>query len=74
MVEFKKALDLINLMELDDPQKQFQRRKKEDKERDDKIKYFTALILQNKISVSLFLQAMANKTIMPDMDPIELDG
>lgn len=72
MIEFKKALDLLHLMKDDVPKNQFMRRKRIDKERDEKIKYFTALIVEKKISVSLFLEAMANKTIIPMDDPIDL--
>lgn len=62
MVEFKKALDLLNLIE---SQSQVQRRKKRDQERDQKIKYLTDLILEKKITISIFLEAMSNKQIMP---------
>jgi len=64
MVEFKKALDLLSLMDSDVPQNQFERRTNSDKERDEKIKYFTTLIKTNQISVSEFLDAMSNKVIL----------
>lgn len=66
LIEFKKALDMLNLIGPDIPKEQFERRKQTDRERDNKIKYFTDLLLSKKISVSTFLECMANKGIMPE--------
>lgn len=65
IVELKKALTLLCLMEPGVPNSQFEPRKKKDQERNEKIKYFTTLLVQKIISVSIFLEAMANKTIIP---------
>lgn len=45
--------------------KQLERKRKRDKERDDKIKYFTEELEQNRINVAEFLESMANKDILP---------
>lgn len=71
IVELKKALNLLCLMEPGVPNSQFQPRNKEDQERNEKIKYFTTLLVQNIISVSIFLEAMANKTIIPKDNSVD---
>lgn len=45
--------------------KQLERKRKKDKERDDKIKYFTEKLEQNIINVCVFLESMANKDMLP---------
>lgn len=62
LVELKKALDMLNLIESKGP---FERKNKRDKERDEKITFFTDLILKKEISIQTFFEAMANRTIMP---------
>lgn len=47
------------------PEKQFGRKHRKDQERDDKIKYFSSLFKKGSIDVGMFLEAMANKTILP---------
>lgn len=62
LIELKKALDMLTLIEAKGP---FERKNKRDKERDEKIKFFTHLILKKEISIQIFFEAMANNTIMP---------
>lgn len=46
------------------PKGQLERRRKKDKERDEKIKYFSDLLKDGSISVGEFLESMANKRIV----------
>lgn len=48
------------------PSNQLERKKSIDKEREEKIKYFTSKLIQKEIDVNQFLVAMANKTILPN--------
>lgn len=63
MIEFKKALEMISLVECGDTNA-YQNKKAV--EHDEKIRYFTAMLMKKKISVKCFFQAMANKTILPN--------
>lgn len=44
---------------------QHQRKRKADRERQHKIKYFSDLLKSNRINIIEFLEAMANRTILP---------
>lgn len=66
MIEYKQSLELIDWMECDDTQKQLKYKNKRTIERNEKIQYFTTLLLEEKITVSTFLEAMANWRIIPD--------
>lgn len=64
--EFSKSLDLMNLIKDDVPDSQFQRRRLLDRQREDKIKYFTHLLrTDDEITPADFLEAMANKEMLP---------
>lgn len=45
--------------------KQLEPKRKRDRERDSKIKFFTQMLESNQIGVSSFLVSMANKDILP---------
>lgn len=62
--EFTKATRMRKLL-IDCPAKQLNRKHRVDHEREDKIKYFSSLFKKGSIDVSMFLEAMANKTILP---------
>lgn len=66
LIEFSKTLDLMDLIENELPDDQFQRRRLRDKKREEKIKYFTIqLQTDGDMSPADFLEAMANKDILP---------
>lgn len=52
-------------LQMNCPEKQFERKHRKDQERDDKIKYFSLLLKKESIDVGGFLEAVANKTILP---------
>lgn len=62
--EFKKSMDLQNLVD-NDVTEDFDRKRKLDKERELKIAHFTNLLLKKEIGVSEFLEAMSTKTFLP---------
>lgn len=62
--EFEKATNMHSLL-IEIPKGQLGRKNKKDKERDLKINYFTSLLASNEIDVMEFLEAMANKVILP---------
>lgn len=64
MHEFSKSLDLLNLIE-DDLDKDFERKRKLDQERENKISYFTNQLQKEEISVQDFLEAMSDKSVLP---------
>lgn len=47
------------------PKNQMNRKHQEDKERDEKIRHFSSLFAKKKIGIGMFLEAMANKKILP---------
>lgn len=55
--EYSKTIDFLEAVELN---RKAGRRKKRDQRRDDKIKYFSELLHENKISSEDFLHSMAN--------------
>lgn len=63
MIEFKKAREMISLVECGDTNS-YQNKKAV--ERDEKILYLTAMLMKKKISIKCSFQAMANKTILPN--------
>lgn len=63
--EFKKSLDLLNLLENLDLDKDFKRKRQMDKEREMKISYFTNKLQEGEIYVEDFLEAMSDKDILP---------
>lgn len=65
MHESIKATDLYQLSKNNILSPQLQRKRQEDRERDEKIKYFSALLNNNSISVAYFLKAMSRKDILP---------
>lgn len=62
--EYSKVIDLQQL-QTTVTAKQMERRKNIDKERDEKIKHFSSMLDQKQIDVTEFLEAMANKSILP---------
>lgn len=63
--EFDKTLIMFKLAKTSAlPKGQLERRRKKDKERDEKIKYFSDLLKDGSISVGEFLESMANKRIV----------
>lgn len=69
--EFSKYCDLVDLMRPNIPPEQFERKRKIDRERDQKINFFSEMLTRNEITPSEFLEAMATKEILP-MDGILL--
>lgn len=65
MHESKKSSDLHTLSLEKVSDQQLQRRRKEDRVRDDKIREFTALLKDGQISVLDFLKSMAIKEVLP---------
>lgn len=63
--EFSKSLDLLNSFE-NDVDKDFERKRRLDKEREIKINHFTKRLQKEEITVEEFLEAMANKDILPE--------
>lgn len=63
--EFTKSYDLSNLTKSDTPPKQLERKRKADREREEKIVFFTKKLKAKEISASEFLDAMATKEILP---------
>lgn len=63
--EFFKYCDLINLSKSDISQKQLDRKRKVDREREEKIAFFTKKLKTKEILPSEFLDAMAIKDILP---------
>lgn len=49
--------------------KQMERKRRKDKERDDKIQYFTKKLEKDEIDLRTFLESMANKEILYDILP-----
>lgn len=62
--EFGRSLDLLNLFE-DDVDKEFKRKRQLDREREEKISYFTKKLQEGEITVEDFLDAMSDKNILP---------
>lgn len=67
--EFGKYCDLLNLSKPDLPSKQLEkqlnRKRKIDREREEKIVFFTKKLKTKEIGPSEFLDAMATKEILP---------
>lgn len=63
-LEFTKATRMKKLL-VDCPENQLNRKHRVDQERDIKIKYFSSLFKKGSIDVSMFLEAMANKKVLP---------
>lgn len=64
--EYSKFLDLNTLIDGGGSPKQLERKNPRDRDRDHKIKYFTEQLKEDNIDVGLFLEAMANKNILPN--------
>lgn len=64
MHEFMKSCEMNNLI-LNTSEKSFRKKHKTDREREDKIKFFTALLERKEVDIGEFLEAMANKAILP---------
>lgn len=62
--EFRKSIDLLDLFE-NDVNEEFERKRKSDKEREKKIRFFTNLLQKNEIGVNEFLEAMSNNSVLP---------
>lgn len=56
---------MLDLLRPNIPSQQFQRKRKIDRERDNKICFFTKKLIANKITPAEFLEAMAVKDICP---------
>lgn len=64
MHEFMKSSEMMELS-LRAFEKKIQRKHLADKEREAKITFFTALLKRNEVDIGEFLEAMANKSILP---------
>lgn len=62
--EYTKATAMKKLIE-NCPVYQMERKHQKDKERDEKIKHFSSLFARKRIDLGMFLEAMANKKILP---------
>lgn len=62
--EYTKTTSMKKLIE-NCPENQMERKHHKDKERDEKIKYFSSLFMKKEINLRMFLEAMANKDILP---------
>lgn len=67
--EFGKSLDLLNL-EKNDVSEEFQRKRKLDKERKERISHFTNELQKEAISVREFLEAMSIKSVSPGLGKV----
>lgn len=65
MHESERSSDLHFLSLEKTTDKQLQRRRKEDRDRDEKIKRFTHLLMNGEISILEFLKAMSAKKVLP---------
>lgn len=63
--EFGKTTDLQILSKDYVPETQFQRKLPKDRKRDNKINHFSNLLATKMISVGEFLEAMADRSILP---------
>lgn len=70
LCEFSKLLNMLDLVKDDVPDQQFQRRRLRDQQREEKIRFFTDQLLLQKISVGEFLEAIANKEVLPNVGMI----
>lgn len=66
--EFSKFIDMLDAVQNDAPQTQFQRRKKRDKLRDEKIKCLTQKLKAGELSTKSFLTEMTKEkeNVLPD--------
>lgn len=67
LFEFSKANNMLDFATNEVPKEQFGRKRKTDQERDMKIKHFSGLLKNDEISVNDFLEAMANKDMLPSI-------
>lgn len=65
MHEAIKSSDLYQLFEGDISNRQLERKRAADRERDEKIKHFSALLENGYISVPYFLEVMSGKDVLP---------
>lgn len=70
LFEFSKLLSMIDLVKNENSCQQFQRKRQLDKDREEKINFFTNVLNENRITVREFLEAMANKEILQDLGKI----
>lgn len=70
--EFVKSCDMLCLTGPDLPDSQLERRRKNDREREEKIQFFTSKLMAREINSSEFLEAMGNKCILPRIGMILL--
>lgn len=63
--EFSKYLDMLDLVKDEVPDEQFQRKRLRDKERQEKIVFFTNALKKGDISPGEFLEAMSIKAVLP---------
>lgn len=59
--EFSKATDMHKFSKFGVSKKQLERKRKKDKERDSRIKYYSELFKSGDVSVGDFLEAVSNK-------------
>lgn len=68
LLELKKSIDMLDLINNDDINEGYRRKRKRDQTREDKIKYFTEQLKTNQnMTPALFLEAMANKEVLPEL-------
>lgn len=70
LYEFSKLLNMLDLVKNEDPDQQFQRKRQRDKEREAKIQFFTKACMENGVNWGEFLDAMANKDVLPNIGSI----
>lgn len=63
--EFSKLLNMLDLVKDNVPDQQYQRKRLVDQQREEKIKFFTDQLRNGIIDVGEFLEAMANKEVLP---------
>lgn len=63
MHEFMKSSEMKLI--LNTPERSLRKKHKTDREREEKIKFFTTLLKRKEVDIGEFLEAMANKAILP---------
>lgn len=71
LFDLKKSIDMLDLIRNDAVNEQFKRKRQRDQDREEKIRHFTTELKTNKdMTPALFLEAMANKDMLPETGKI----
>lgn len=66
LLELSKSIDMLDLIRNDSINEQFKRKRQRDKQREEKIQHYTEKLKTSKdMTPGLFLEAMANKVVLP---------